>query len=260
MSDKDTPKEELRDQLKQISALTGSAINGFLGLALPDATMVGILLGNAVTFSISKIGSELLNRVYSNKQELKVSISYLTAVHTIANNLEQGKPINQDLITEDENDDPGAEKLLDSCVIYAQNEVERKKLFLMGRLTGNLMFETLRYEQCAYYLKITERLTLRQICFLYLLKNRASYSIPEFNPTHTKTNARVLSFDLRMDIDELVKLRILEGSQLRAIRHFIHVSMFQVSEVGDQFYRLIGLDDLPNICTEEIENLRTLLT
>ena len=134
----------------------------------------GILLGSvetvAVTEALTVVGNELADRLLGPRQQVRVGATFTFAVEFLKKRISDGDSIRNDGFFDSLGDNrPAAEEIFEGVLLKAQDEYEEKKLIHYAYLLANVCFDKNIDQGAAnYLLRMAERLSYRQLCFLEL--------------------------------------------------------------------------------------------
>ena len=125
-------------------------------------------------------GEEIEKKYLSRRESARIGIVAVYAMNRIKSNFENNKQIRTDDFFERDPivDRSAADEILEGTLIAAKNEHEEKKLKYYGNLVANIAFhpEIDRYH-ANYLLRVSERLSYRQICILAIFNRKSNYRL-----------------------------------------------------------------------------------
>lgn len=144
-------------------ALAGTAVTFVAG------PWVGSASGEAVARVLLHVGSEIERWILGPRQERRIGRAAQVAYEEIQKQLEEGHQARSDGFFNAHEPDGGspAEELFEGVLRTAADEWEQRKVAYIGRIFGRLSFDpTVSPAQGAYLIKLSERLTYRQVVLL----------------------------------------------------------------------------------------------
>jgi hypothetical protein len=159
---------ELGSELSGIAAAT--AVGGLVGG--PIGAAAGALGAPVLKQALRSTLTELASRHLGNREKSRVGAVVGVAVETVDRNLRDGKSPRSDWWGAAANSQ-GARELIEGVLVAAQREHEESEIRLMGKLLGNLLFETrIDRDYANQLIRMAERLSYRQIVLLALFDIR----------------------------------------------------------------------------------------
>ncbi len=158
------------------SAVVGAMTGSLLG---PAGAAVGGVLGVAATMGFKKIAHDVSLRLFSPREQARVSSVYVLAAAEIVERRQSGEKVRDDGFFD--TGDLGrsdAEEVWESTLLKSQREPEEKKLPYMAHLLANVAFDTEISAAMAHQMiKIAESMTYRQLCILQLSASKERFRL-----------------------------------------------------------------------------------
>lgn len=227
------------------SNITGGLVSVAVGTAfagIPGA-FAGALIGPIVT-SLSGTAIDFLSQQLSQSENEKIGAGFAFAIHKISERSKKGEKIRTDnFFKSDINARSPAKEILEGVLLKCKNEYEIKKLRLIGNIFGNAAFMNISPENISSILKITERLTYRQLCILAIPYCKISPKIK--GPLLLTINQGMVTTTdfsqiLSQEINELKQLKLISFGYRKDISFFMQTHSFS-SVVS----KLLSLDQIP---------------
>jgi len=251
-NEKDNNDNLIKELIETGSELSGSisgAIAGALILGIPGA-VIGGTLGPLITKTFKKIGNEVKNRILSNREEIRIGAVYTFAYDRIKKRTDSGDQVrNDNFFISKANERSSAEEILEGILISAQKEYEEKKIFYIGNLYANIVFDKEIDKEFANYLLVTiNKLTFRQFCLIFIFNDSIKYELDikiriqgfEYKE-NKKTNylSKYIRGDIKQEIFDLINYGIIEGE-----KNLIVLNSFTLSYLGKIIFKLMNLDEM----------------
>ncbi len=119
----------------------GAAVAAGVGLVVagPAGAIFGATLGSV----INSISSDVLSRLLSKKEKERIDQVNKFAVKKIEENVDAGKTLREDEFFKGTVDDRStAEEIYEGVLLASQKEYEERKIEFLGRLFGNIAFDS----------------------------------------------------------------------------------------------------------------------
>lgn len=163
--------------------LVGGILGGFAGIA------VGAAYGSVLGELLKTAGMQVKQWSMGERQYVRVGATYFYATERIQYLLKEGSELRDDDYFQDKkNNRSAATEILEGALLHSQNEYEELKLKHYGYLLANFAFcSDINRGKANFLLRLAEKLSFRQLCFLQILDNDYSHKlfIP-YNPPKPK--------------------------------------------------------------------------
>jgi hypothetical protein len=248
-----------------VGEMTGAAIASTVGFFVmgPTGAVIGAAGGKIVTDLFARAGEEMGKRYLSRRENARIGVVTIYALNRIKLNEETNRPLrNDDFFSPDSiTNRSAADEILEGTLLAAKNEYEERKLKYYGNLLANIAYypEIDRY-QANYLLRITERLSYRQICILALFKRKSDYCLSSNFQELQKT----------LNPNELIVIREIEEIKISKLLKSINEALWgggssgnitpselELSDTGNILYQLMNLDEIEK---EQIDTLASILS
>lgn len=165
-----------KDKIKSLIT-TGTEIAGNVtGGAITFLTegLGGVALGGSLGVVISKILSDITNRLLSNREQVRVGATATYAITKVKARLNSGDELRNDGFFEDKGEGrTDADEIFEGVLLKAKNEHEEKKASILGNIFANTaFFPGFSVGEANHLLQIAENLTYRKMCILSLIKRK----------------------------------------------------------------------------------------
>jgi hypothetical protein len=236
---------------------------GFFVFGGPAGAAVGATAGKIVTDLFSRAGEEIEKKYLSRRESARIGIVAVYAMNRIKSNFENNKQIRTDDFFERDPiiDRSAADEILEGTLIAAKNEHEEKKLKYYGNLVANIAFhpEIDRYH-ANYLLRVSERLSYRQICILAILKRKSNYHlISKISglKTLSSQNDKIILREIReMNNSDLIIPTNNYSTSVGTAAN-LTPSTIELIEAGKTIHEMMNLDEIDG---SEIDRLAAILS
>ena len=250
--------------------LAGAAATGAIGVIAGEPLLTGALAagGLGLTKALIKDGGDFLDRLLGPRERVRIGAAAAFAVERIRRNHEQGLPLrSDDFFDEDASRRSKAEELLEGVLLKSKNAHEEKKARYLGNLFGNIAFtEEADIGLANFALSLTERMTYRQMCSLWLFEMQTTINaqFPLKRSDYGGAGAIPLATDsLLHEIFDLYQIGLIfrkgeDGANALAMLGFYDIAPADIrtNQLGHALTVLLGLDDIPK---EDIASVIALL-
>jgi hypothetical protein len=209
MDDSAAPQDERRavELIEGGSEIAGAVTGAAIGLiAGPPGAIAGSAAGVIVTRGLKRVGAEVGQRWLSPRQQVRVGAGLAFALARIRERLSAGDSIRSDGFFESR---PGhrsnAEELLEGVLLQVANSYEEARIQYIGRLYASIVFETVDPAYGHFLVRMTERLSFRQLVCLSLIANGVDRDLL-LAADAPAADAYYFSDDVAVELDELATL------------------------------------------------------
>jgi hypothetical protein len=239
-------KEIIKEIVESSSDITGSIGGAVIGtlIAGPAGLVLGGASGPIITRLFKKIGNEIQERILSSREELRIGAAYTFAIKKINENLISGKQIRNDGFFEPKTVRPLSEEILEGIILTAQKEHEERKVHFLGNLYGNICTDSsIGGDQANQLIKMTNGLTYRQFCLLYLYVTRKEQNV---NSTYysNPSERRKVPFDIIAEVKDLQQKGLVHTVTTFTNIDGFNCRSFSVTSGGKFYYQALGLEQL----------------
>jgi len=248
-----------------VGEVTGAAISSTVGFFLmgPPGAAIGAAGGKIVTDLFARAGEEIDKRYLSRRECARIGVVAIYALNRIKLNEENNLPLRNDnfFIPDSVTNRSAADEILEGTLIAAKNTYEERKLKYYGNLLANIAYYSeIDQYRANYLLRITEKLSYRQICLLALFEQKVDYCLSSKSQELPKT----LNSNEIIVIREIEEIKILK--LLKSINEAIwgggpggnlSPSHLELSDTGNILYQMMNLDEIEK---GQIDTLASILS
>jgi len=249
--------EIIKEIVESSGDITGSISGAVIGslVAGPAGLILGGAGGVVITKLFKKIGNEIQERVLSTREQIRIGAAYTFAISKISENLNQGKLIRNDGFFEHVNGRSFSEEILEGIVQTAQKEHEERKVKFLGNLYGNICTDnSISNDQANQLIKITNALTYRQFCLLYLYNTRKERNtLPTTYPDPAEK--RIIPFDIIAEVKDLTQKGLLHTVTSFASLDGFNCRSFSVTSGGKFYYKTLELQEIDLDAVEKVNEI-----
>lgn len=175
-------REPLETLVEHGSEIVGGAGGAGVGLLLggPPGAVVGGATGPILVATLRRAGSELAKRFLGPREQIRAGAALLWAATKAQENLDTGAgPRTDGFFAERPDGRSAADELVEGVLLVAQRSYEERKVRFLGYLMANLGFaDDIDPAHANYLLRIGERLSYRQLCYLSLVGQNERFRLP----------------------------------------------------------------------------------
>lgn len=209
MGDVNAPEDE-RTTIELIAggselagAVTGAAI-GFI--AGPPGAIAGSAVGVVLTRGLKRVGAEVGRRWLSPRQHVRVGAGFAFAAARIRERLSAGDAIRTDgFFDAATGHRSAAEELLEGVLLQVANSYEEARIQYVARLYASIVFETIEPAYAHFLVRVTERLSFRQLVCISLIMNGITRDLL-IAAGAPAADTYYFSDDVALEVDELATL------------------------------------------------------
>lgn len=251
--------KEIVESSSEITGNIGGAVLGTL-VAGPAGFVLGGASGVIITKLFKKIGSEIQKRTLSSREEIRIGAAYTFAINKLNENLNSGKLIRNDGFFKAVNGRSFSEEILEGIILTAQKEHEERKVKFLGNLYGNICTDDLiSNDQANQLIKITDALTYRQFCLLYL------YSTRKIENIHSSTydnpsEKRIIPFDIIAEVKDLTQKGLLHTVANFAFPDSFNCRSFSLTSGGKFYFNVLGLEEIDKKEAEKVNQIVNIIS
>lgn len=238
------------DHIKDINALITSALSFAVsfGLDIPeDAAKIFGSLSPVIQQTINKVLTVFLKKDFSRIECARLGICYQSFVECVWNNETSGGNLNNSFFSQSQ-EYGKIDEITEAALRAAMNDSQNIKSHHYGRLLGNVLYQT-KYDESSVYtlLRIAQLLSYDELCLLAVLNElpaqnyeglvrvddkRAELAVNMLNLKNSALVKRVPNYTVGATLDNL-----------------------QISSLGIDLYRLMGLRELDSTTTNDLKRL-----
>ncbi len=258
-----TDEDKVRSLISMGSDITGAAAGGIIGFLTGGPA--GAAVGGPLGVLIRRALSDITNRVLSTREKIRVGATAQFAITKIKERLNSGDKLRSDgFFEEKQKGRSDAEEIFEGVLLKAKNEHEEKKTRIIGNIFVNTAFSgDFSAGEANHLLRIAENLTYRQMCILSLIKRKNKIK-------GIKLREEEYGYELdyeRMSKETISSLQeafdmssaglITRKSQSEDIIvmtewNDIAPNWLELTQMGESYYQVMGLDDIPEEDTLEV--------
>ena len=167
-----THKDKLESLISYGTDITGASAGAAIGFLTGGPA--GAALGGVLGVTIHRGLSDITDRVLSNREKMRVSITATFALTKIKSYLDSGREQRRDgFFEEKQTGRSDAEEVFEGVLLKAKNMHEEKKAKILGNIFANIAFlPGFSVGEANHLLQIAENLTYREMCILALIKRK----------------------------------------------------------------------------------------
>lgn len=255
-------KEIIKEIVESSGDITGSIGGAVLGtlIAGPAGLVLGGASGVIITKLFKKIGNEIQERILSSREEIRIGAAYTFAINKINENLSDGKLIRNDGFFEPEKGRSLSEEILEGIILTAQKEHEERKVIFLGNLYGNICTDSsISSDQANQLIKITNALTYRQFCLLYLYNTRKEQNIHS-TTYNNPSDKRIIPFDIIAEVKDLTQKGLLHTVTSFASLDGFNCRSFSVTSGGRFYFKVLELEQIDKKEVEKINQIVNIIS
>lgn len=164
--------DEVKSLISMGSEITGHAAGSALGFLIGGPG--GAALGGLSGVIISRGLSDIIGRLLSNREKVRVGATATYAITKVKARLDSGDELRNDGFFQDKGKrKTDAEEIFEGVLLKAKNEHEEKKTKILGNIFANTAFSPgFSVGEANHLLRIAENLTYRKMCILSLIKRK----------------------------------------------------------------------------------------
>ena len=232
-----------------LGGVTGSIVGTWI--AGPGAgTFAGAVAGTSIGEVVKRGIGEFANRFLSSREQLRIESAAKYAVIKIKQLREEGCiPRADNFFDNDETDRSSADEIFEGVLLKAKNEHQEKKIRYLGNLFANVAFRSdVSVPEANYLLKTAEELSYRQFCFIALLNQKGVLNIESLRRReHTTRDLQILRREeWTLHAPSFGVYGLIDGNN--AWEDWLN-------DLGDNFYELLGLSEIPQKDIDELSHL-----
>jgi len=199
-----------------------------------------------------KAGADYLKRQLSDREAVRVCEASMAAIRRIAHNHSAGAHVRNDGFFDSVQDDrSAAAELVEGMLRVAQREFQERKVDLFGNIAGNIPFQPgIDRSQAATLLRLGERLSYRQLCFLQLVRSGQSHTAQ--HPTYVfGTSVPDDASLLLVEVNELISVGLVNA----ILQYSPTVLAFQgsgMTEAASLLCSVMNLEEIPEPALETV--------
>lgn len=245
---------KLKSLISNGAELAGSATGGALGFlaAGPIGAAGGAAGGVLISKVLYKIGSEIQDRSFGQRENVRIGAAAIFALKKIQKYNEQGLEIRQDgFFSTNNTNRSAAEEILEGVFLKCKASHEEKKVEYNGYFFANVAFDpNFSVQEANFFINLYERLTYRQLSLMKIFYLSKKYSLKKDELKIEEISPKMGI--LLQEVSELIQLSLLrqmtrnreEVSFLTGLQH-INLSRVEVTKQGISFIKHFDLENIP---------------
>jgi hypothetical protein len=232
-----------------LGSATGSIVGTFM--AGPGAgTVAGAVAGSFLGEVVERVIGEFASRLLSSREQFRVESASKYAIIKIKQLCEEGyRPRIDNFFDTDETNRSSADEIFEGVLLKAKNEHQEKKIKYLGNFFANVAFQSdISIPEANYLLKTAEEISYRQFCFIALLSQKGILNIESLRRReHPTRNLQILQREeWTLHAPYFGVYGLIDGNN--AWEDWLN-------ELGDNFYELLGLSEIPREDLDELSYL-----
>lgn len=243
-----------KEVVRSTASVVGATAGAVAGSLIPGGTILAALVGTVLGEIVGKGLEDILNRVLSDREQLRINSAAHYAITKIKALQDLGnEPRDDQFFQQDETQRSSADEIFEGVLLRAKNENQEKKIKFIGYFFANVAFRSDISVDCANsFLKIAEDLSYRQFCYLALINKITSLDVePLRNRIHSNHELTILTQEEMY----LHKKSAFGGCGLLRGDRSIYQFGDYLSDVGKLFFDLFELSEIPE---EDLKQLAIL--
>lgn len=255
----------LDDKVKSLlikgSEIAGPAAGAAVGFFVGGPG--GAALGGASGVVISKVLADIVGRLLSEREAIRVAATADYAITKVKARLDSGDELRNDgFFKERKTGRSDAEEIFEGVLLKAKNEHEEKKARILGNIFANTaFFPGFSVGEANHLLRIAENATYREMCILSLIKRKDE--IPEIKLREDSYSDYWQEADKGITLAETVST-VQEAYEMYGLGLIlckdktdkggfwsmtewtdIAPNGLELTPMGERYYQVMGLDDIP---------------
>jgi len=179
------PERDNSEAIDEVIATTGDVVGGTVAaiigmlVAGPPGAIGGAVGGPVISRSLQRVAHEVKHRLLGPREEIRIDATLRVAATRIKDNFASGQALrDDDFFQGDTRERSAADEIFEGVLLAAQREYEERKVPLHGRLLANIAFhEDVSRAQANQLIRLSERLSYRQLCLLSLFGQKHLYPL-----------------------------------------------------------------------------------
>jgi len=249
-------KDENIDKIKKFiclgSEITGNLTSVAIGYLFPEVACSGALLNPVVKNLLIDYGNDFINRKLSNREQIRIGISFTYTTTKIQKFIQDGKELRKD----DFFDCSGkytsdAGEILEGVLLASQREHEEKKIIYYSNLLANIAFdENISKSFANNILRLAQQLSYIQLCLLKIYENTSLYQLK--NEDFEEFFEQYGNLDVYQQTIQLNSLHLTNGNEYVIGLGCIVPEQIHLTQIGKCLVNMMSLSDIPSKDLEEV--------
>lgn len=255
--------EKIKSFLDFGSDVASSGIGAVIGFLIGD--LPGSTAGAVIAPCAKKVLGDIINRVLSTREKLRVANTTTFAIEKIIHNLKLGmKPRDDGFFSRNDMDRSDADEIFEGVLLKAKNEHEEKKTKILGNIFANTAFaEGFTTGEANHLIQITDNLTYRKMCILSVVARKDRISDVKLRKDYYRRSIEITShatISILQEIYDMYNIGLIASREDRDQRPYpaligwydITPDALELTRLGGKYYKMMGLDEIPDQDLREI--------
>jgi len=211
----------------------------------PILSGVAPYIGATIQTLFSEIGSDIISRTLSKKEQNRIGKAFYYALKKINDNSINNKPFRDDAFTKYSSETLSeASEFLEAILIDAQKEYQEKKIKFLGNMYANSLFTgNLDKHWLFYFLKLCETLSFRQLCYIAVLMEKGLYGLDR-KVDMQKDSYAIMRADQRFELNQMIVPNIIKGPRDFNSNVAYPFEWYNIDWVGERLFELMNLNEI----------------
>lgn len=218
----------------------------------PESIIFSAGIQPLVKRAFESIFSNICCKNFTERDCIRLGVSYQAAVSKINENLANGISFRTDDLFKNNNNYSKADDILESVMKSSINDTEQKKSYYYGYFMGNLPFAPeVDYSSAISLQKIIHQLTYFHLCIIVYIKRNDVINPDKWKKLLHNTND-IKGFDIIHGIKEIVRFDLTEKVAPFSLGE--EIGNIKLGTFGELIYKLMSLDKIDDTDLLEIED------
>lgn len=238
-------EEKYNKLLEWISGIVNVGTTQLISSQDPALSTIAPYVGTTFQTIISDIGSDIISRSLSIKEQSRIGKAFYFALKKINDNATNSKPFRDDDFSKYSSESLSeASEFLEAVLIDAQKEYQEKKIKFLGNLYANSLFKK-EFDKhwLFYFLKLSESLSFRQLCYIAVLKDKPMYGLDR-KVDIQKDSYAIMRADQRYELYQMILPNIIKGPTEFNANIAFPIEWYNIDWVGEQLFELMNLNEI----------------
>jgi hypothetical protein len=242
---------KLKRVIEKGSEIGGSVSGAAFGLVVagPLGAIGGAAAGPLLTDFFKKVGLEISEKLFGDREKIRVGATFSLAYDKIENEVKKGKAIRSDSYIKSQNGlRSGAESILEGTLLKARDEYEEKKIKYYANFLANMNLDSsISFEKGNTLLRIIEQLSYRQLVILAYFRRVKVLNTNKWSTSFPRIEALGEFQDFYSELMGLYNQQLLQqpGPGIG-----LAINSMKLSPLGVILFNLLELDNIDGVDEE----------